>query len=717
VSEIDFTAPRTYRQRVIKQISNSPPESGGAQAEAQAMEMLNLNIYDHESEIFMAGIIISPLSPGAFNHYKFVYEGWVELGERIINKIRVIPRRHSQQLVEGYLYIAEDHWNVHEVDLAGHMNLLAGIDFRLEANYGEAVAGVWMPVNYRMAFDISALGSKFAANYVASAKYNSLTERSPAVSPSLSEGEIPLHVKEGWQPPLAADGVVAAQTLSPVEPSTLATPEKKLTNHAAYRLARRADKKITTSKKNKYDLTAELSRDYKVTVDSLADAPDPEFWDSHRPVALTASELEGYRNRGVAATKEADTTARRGTPVWTKVLMGAGSKPLKLGAKGGGLQWRGLLPSGGGFNTVDGYYLGWTPVVYKKDFSGKVDLTITPEAIWAIDRHVGLGSLEARLRYAPMRRGEFTLDAGSLSRDFHSDGGGIRPIENTVASLFFRRNYVKLYQDNFVEATNTIDLANGLALTVSAKFARRLGLENTTDHSYFYREKRVYTPNITIPNHNALTLAARVEYTPAQYYRVTNGRKIVVRSSWPTFFGEWRKGVSGVLGSTADFDHLGGGLRQSISPGTGHGLTYVVRGGVFVNRNAMWFPDFRHFDTADIPLLNTSIAGGEVFKLLPYYRFSTDDRYIEAHVAYSARFLILKLLPWFSDRLWQEGVQANYLTTPTLKHYTEVGYTIGLLWQAGVFVGFEGAKFRSWGAKLSLPLQFNVDADSIDISL
>jgi hypothetical protein len=712
VSEIDFSAPRTYRQRVIKQISNSPSDSGGAQAEAQAMRMLNLNIYDHESEVFLAGLIISPLSPGAFNHYKFVYEGYVELGDRIINKIRVIPRRHSQQLVQGYLYIAEDHWNVHEIDLAGHMNLIAGIDFRLEANYDEAMAGVWMPENYRMAFDISVVGSKFAANYVASAKYNSLTESS-----ALSKGDFsttsPSASAEGT-PPYQGGEISHAQ--AHVEPFTLAPPEKKLTNHAAYRLARRADRKIAASKKNKYDLTEELSRDYKVTVDSLANESDPEFWDSHRPVALTASELEGYRNRGVSATKEADTTARRETSTLTKMLMGTGSKPIKLGAKGGELLWRGLLSLNGGFNTVDGYYLGWTPVVYRKNFSGKADLTITPEAIWAINRHVGLGSLKTQLRYAPMRRGEFTLNAGSLSRDFHSEGG-IRPIENTIASLFFRRNYMKLYQDNFVAATNTIDLANGLALTLSAKFARRLGLENSTGHSYFYREKRVYTPNITIPNHNALTVAAKVTYTPAQYYRVINGRKVPVRSAWPTFFAEWRKGVSGVLGSSTDFDHIGGGVTQSISPGMGHGLTYMVRGGVFVNRNAMSFPDFHHFDTADIPLLNTSIVGGEVFKLLPYYRFSTDDRYIQAHIAYSARFLILKLLPWFSNRLWQEGLQANYLSTPTLKHYTEVGYTIGLWWQAGVFVGFEGAKFRSWGAKLAIPIQFNMDSDSIDISL
>jgi len=51
-----------------------------------------------------------------------------------------------------------------------------------------------------------------------------------------------------------------------------------------------------------------------------------------------------------------------------------------------------------------------------------------------------------------------------------------------------------------------------------------------------------------------------------------------------------------------------------------------------------------------------------------------------------------------------EGLQLNYLYTNGIKNYTELGYTIGLGIQAGVFVGFENFKYRSFGVKLSLPL-------------
>ncbi|MDR1671645.1 MAG: DUF5686 family protein [Alistipes sp.] len=690
-NEITFTAPDKYEQRVVKQLSNAPGwnEEGGTDTDAGAMRLINFNIYDPEP---LGGMVISPLSPGAFTHYKFVYEGYTEFEDRLVNKIRVTPRRRSQQLVEGYLYIAEDFWNVHETDLSGHMNIVAGIDFRLQANYGRVTAGVWMPTNYRITLNLSFMWSRGTMHYVASSKYNSLVE--------------------------------APSTVAPVASTEV---QDKMSNRDAYRLARRMTREIEAPRRSSLDLTEEFADNYKVTADSLSRTPDPAFWDRNRPVELTPAELEGYRTRGIEATEKRDTTSTdHSTPLILKIMTAVDTKPLKLGKKGGEFVWRGLMPSQEGFNTVDGYYLGFKPVAYRKNFSDKANLYVAPEVVWAINRHVALGTLETRLRYAPLRRGEFNLRGGLASRDFNGGGeiggigetgGGISRLENTVASLFFRRNYLKLYQENFVEATNRIDLANGLTLSFGAKFARRLGLENTTDYSFFYRNERVYTPNIPIPNHNSMTFAVGVEYTPRQYYRISGGRKVPVRSAWPTVFVDWRKGVSGVWGSVTDFDHIGGGFRQRFSPGQGQAIDYLVRGGVFVNTGSLYFPDFHHFSTVGIPVLNTPIVGGQRFKLLEYYRFGTADRYIQAHVSYQARFLVVKLLPWFSNRLWMEGLQVNYLTTPVLKHYTEFGYTVGLWWQAGVFVGFRGTNYRSWGLKFSIPLRIESDSETMSIAL
>ena len=72
---------------------------------------------------------------------------------------------------------------------------------------------------------------------------------------------------------------------------------------------------------------------------------------------------------------------------------------------------------------------------------------------------------------------------------------------------------------------------------------------------------------------------------------------------------------------------------------------------------------------------------------------------------YSTPFLFLKFLPFFSNRmLMTEGVRFNYLYTPTIKNFMELGYFFNLGVEAGVFVGFENFRYRSFGVAVSVSL-------------
>ena len=60
---------------------------------------------------------ISPLSPRAFSYYKFEYQGsFMERGYEI-NKIKVTPRSKGDDVFEGEIYIREDFWNIHSLDM------------------------------------------------------------------------------------------------------------------------------------------------------------------------------------------------------------------------------------------------------------------------------------------------------------------------------------------------------------------------------------------------------------------------------------------------------------------------------------------------------------------------------------------------------------------------------------------------------------------------
>jgi hypothetical protein len=90
---------------------NSPfPDQGD---NISPMDIIKASFY----QPVLADIAISPLSPQAFSYYKFKYMGATLQGNNTVNKIQVIPKMKSQQLFEGFIYIIEDLWCLHSVDL------------------------------------------------------------------------------------------------------------------------------------------------------------------------------------------------------------------------------------------------------------------------------------------------------------------------------------------------------------------------------------------------------------------------------------------------------------------------------------------------------------------------------------------------------------------------------------------------------------------------
>jgi len=728
-NEIEFAAPNKYRQKVLKKTGSMPNSESNS-----AMQFITTSVYDPKAFL---DVIISPLSTIAFSHYRFRYEGFIEEGERIINKIKITPSHKGRQLLSGYIYIVDNFWNVHSIDVSGEF--MMGIKFRTQINFGEVNENIWMPISHRMDFEGSILGNKGAYQYVSSVKYNHIAENTSIRKPDallLAEQQLKAAQQRSSAPAIVPKEEPKSKTSAKIE--TIMEKEK-LSNREAYQLARLMQKEAEAEKNENQslDISEAFRNDYKTTVDSLANLRDTAFWEMMRPVPLNPNELKSYQEKEVklaAGSQPKDTTknVRNTKPAspfirtTKKVLWGTS---IKLGKNGGTIEYRGLKPSQYGFNTVDGFYIG-QKLTWNKNFPKKPvsKLSVTPEAVWAINRKAVMWDVNAAMSYAPKRRASAWIRFGQTSSDF-SNFRTIHPFENMVSSLFFRYNYLKLYGNNFAEAFNTIDIANGLQLTTHLKYARRYMLDNHSDYSFFFRNARDYTtniprnakfePDIPLPNHTAATFMLHLNYTPRYFYRIDrNNQKRMVKSDFPTISATWQKGLSGIMGSDSNYDHLALGIRQNLDAGLMQKFNYNVRAGTFVNRKSVSFPDFKHFNTVGIPVTMSSIsqqsASGSAsqlsFCLLDYYRYSTSDKYFEAHLYYETPFLLLKFLPYFRDRmLWMEGLQLNYLYTNGIKNYTEFGYTIGFGIQAGVFVGFENFKYRGFGVKLSIPLGGVVD--------
>lgn len=83
---------------------------------ANQFSWASFDLYDEY--INLGRTIVSPLADNAFSHYKFRLEQFITDRNGIgVNKIKIIPKTTNGPLISGYIYIANDLWNIYSTDL------------------------------------------------------------------------------------------------------------------------------------------------------------------------------------------------------------------------------------------------------------------------------------------------------------------------------------------------------------------------------------------------------------------------------------------------------------------------------------------------------------------------------------------------------------------------------------------------------------------------
>ena len=362
-----------------------------------------------------------------------------------------------------------------------------------------------------------------------------------------------------------------------------------------------------------------------------------------------------------------------------------------------------------GYNTVDG-------VSYGQSFSinWKTDSLHTfrswLKADYAFQRKAPMVTWNTDFLYAPLARGKVALYLTYTSSDFNGSTG-IPGFTNMAYTLLMRENYLKKYEKIDATLYNRIDVANGWILTASATYGRQNQLNNNSDFSFFFNDSRDFTANTpgnfadddpVLADHQKLTGIIRLDYTPRQPYVIRTYRKDLRDSQWPTFSLEYQHAFPLESGNWSDFSLLKAGITHSLEAGLLSTLDWSLRSGYFFNNNAVHFSDFRHFKSSP---LNIDMAGfDDALMLMDYYEASTSDYWFHADVKLTSSYLLIKFLPWFSERLWKESIGASYLYTPQAPHYVQMGYSLNELFfliDLGVYVGFQEGKYKGFGAHLN----------------
>jgi hypothetical protein len=691
VSEIFFERPNTFKEKVIS-----------VRASGQDLDNANPNAYINGS-FYTPKVVnaISPLHPRAFGYYKFEYLGTFRERGYEINKIKVTPRSKGDDVFEGEIYIREDFWNIHSLDLT---TSLYGFSIHIKQIYAPVVDEVWMPVNQQFEFWGSVFGLAGKYTYLASVSNYDIVP-----NPDLDASVILVDEKIAPAPEEIKGDLDEGM-------KQVFDEEKEVSRKEFRKMMREYEK---AEMKDETEENQDVISDYWFSVDTLAAKKDSLYWAKIRPVPLTEKEINGYEWQDSTYTAEkeeaeADSARlRNGSPIkFTDIFFGS---YYKLGERLR-FSFPGFVPNFR-FNTVEGWNLDFTGTFrWRNDTT--TNLRISPFVRYGFASEQVYGKLETQFGIGErLQRSTFRIKGGTYVEQFNP--GAVDPLWNTIYSLLFRRNYMKLYQKDFVSVSWAKRFNYKYTTSLSGEWANRSELFNNTNFSIFDNEGRPYLSNLPensegpvqgFENAKAFITQLNFSAKPWLKFRRYNGRLIPLTEATPEFRLTYRKGWSGVGGSRTDFDHLEFGIKSTFDLGVRAKVDVEAEVGTFFNRadQQLLFMDFKHFQGNRIEFTPINVVGG--YRLLDYYNYSTSREYVSILNHIRMRKLLLTQLPVVRLAGIKENLFVNYLYTPTSENYMEVGYTIDNIFRflrLEFVQSFQGWQAREFGVRVGVASIFN----------
>ncbi len=699
MNEIEFKAPDNYNHTVLSSRSTFPDSN-----DQDVMGYITYSFYEPHQDM-----AISPLAPNAFSHYKFVYEGFFYEGDVAVNKIKIVPKRKSQQSYSGYIYIVDNLWNIHSIDVTN--NAFFG-EINIKQVYAPVKERSWLPISHRFIVKASIFGVKADFRYTGSVKYSDIKLNTTLPVPNVLMQQYA--AEEAAQK--AAEQAEKTEELTRQQKKMEELLAKdELSNREMIKLSRLIEKE--SRKEEEEDESLEIKDTYKITHKKDSTKRDSTYWETIRPIPLTSDELRSFEVKDSIKLAEMKTdtvkTEKKKRSAFSKASDGfLSGHTFYANDSSTRITYHGLIGLNQiDFNAVDGWNYQQKFTI-RHEFDSLHNLRIEPMLEYAFARKKLLWETDARYTFSPKSRANIGVSGGQVSKDFNSKYGIDRTL-NMFSALFFKDHYMKLYQKDYAAVNGSFDLFHGMRVSLTASYSWYQQLQNNTNWSILDQDKdyveNIPPNDIVTPAHlvdqTDLYTSINISYTPRMRYRMYKGKKIMYGSKYPTFKLNYQRGVNGVFNSDSDYEIIKGSISQEKNWGIFNAFNWQVGAGYFLNNDQMHFSRFEHFNTTEIPVNFKSFTNA--FMLLDDYRYSTNEWYAKAHVSYTSPYLLLKFLPVLSNRLWTENIYTSYLTQPQFKNYVEVGYSMNqifLIGSAGVFAGFEDGSYARWGFRVGIDI-------------
>jgi hypothetical protein len=614
---------------------------------------LQLNLY--ENSVDMSGLsprpFISPIASTSMVHYRYEYLGTVQENNILLHKIKLIPKLKGTPVFAGTLYIQDDSWRIHSTELRitkndNAINFVDTLTFRQV--YIPIEQNIWklstQAVDFKWSVDF--LGLKFkGSGYFLGAFSN-------------------------------------------------------------YNLAPNIDKKIFSGEK------------LKVLEES--NKKDSSFWLQARPFALSKEEARDYSRK--------DSIFKVRDSKEFKDSLDRKNNKFKVWAFLTGYTYR---------NSYKNYSLSFKSPLDNIQTNSVEGITINPAinfyrfnrekyTVFSWDNEFRYGFSSQRFyaqtalyrRFNATNRANISFKAGSYIAQFNNENP-ISSMTNSLYTTFFGQNYMKIYEKSYVKVGGGMEVINGLTLNVSAEFARRQALFNNADHSGYtvkwFTDAREFTPNnpnpafpmfdIGFEGHEAILLEAEAVIKFGQTYSTRPYLKANNPSKYPTLKLYYKYGDTKTDNkSYANFHHLKATITDELSLGQLGQSEYMILGGTFINA-PQFFMDYAHFNTTQTIFSNKRLNS---FLLLPYYNFSTTERYVEGHYEHHFNGFLTNRIGFMRKLGWTLVASGHYLNNNIVRNYGEV--SIGLenifkVLRVDVAFAFQGTQSNLHGNTIGLRLQ------------
>ncbi|WP_281322551.1 DUF5686 and carboxypeptidase regulatory-like domain-containing protein [Flavobacterium aestivum] len=608
VSKISFQKPDKMKETIIASKVSGDDNGFSFNNAASA----NFDFYDNYLPFDVN--VVSPIADNAFNYYKYKLEGsFYNENNQQINKIKVTPKRESEPVMEGYIYIVDDSWAIYAVDVnikGEQMQNPALNVLTLKQNFGyNSATKIWVKNTQTIDFTAGILGINISGKFTY------------------------VYSNFEFDPPFT-----------------------------------------------KKTFTREV-----LTFQENANKKEDAYWNTIRPVPLTIEESTDYTKKDILQTKKKsqvylDSIDKKNNKLHVfDIITGY---TYKNSFQKWSADYEGIL-TGVNFNTVQGWKIS-TGLSYTESDREKGKYTQFRTDFdygFSEDKFRSTGSFIHKFNNS--NKSEIQITGGNRVTQFNEEKP-ILELLNSVSTLFFKENLMKIYENNFISFLYQREITNGFFLKAKIDYSENKPLSNTTDQTFFQKEKDYTSNNPWAPNdyitpafekYNLIKANMEVKINFDQdYITRPDGKYNFSKGNYPVLTLGFEKGFAGSE-KKYEFDHAKAKIFYNSTLGNKGAFSLNAKAGKLFNANQISFVDYKHFN-GNQTYIGLSENYLNVFNLMPYYTNSTNDSYFELHTEHNDKGYIMNKIPLLNMLKSNLVLGYHLLAIPNRSPYAE--YSVGL---------------------------------------